>query len=65
MDLRNLSAQVFGAAMQVAFEGDERQASAARRVLTDARKRLYLILAEDDPASRGPETGGDPTPNQP
>jgi DNA-binding PadR family transcriptional regulator len=38
------------AAMQLAHVGNEEQAAEATRILTDARRALYRILAEDEPA---------------
>jgi hypothetical protein len=38
------------AAMQVAQAGDEGQTAEARKVLEDARRALYRILAGDEPA---------------
>jgi hypothetical protein len=36
------------ATMQVAHPGDERQIAEAKKVLADARKSLYRMLAETD-----------------
>jgi DNA-binding PadR family transcriptional regulator len=50
-EVRNLSValkQVGTAAKQVAKGGTDSQIAEARKVLADARRRLYLILAEDD-----------------
>jgi DNA-binding PadR family transcriptional regulator len=49
MDLRGLMFQVGAAAMQVAAAGHTED---ARRILTDTRRALYSILA-DDPGDRG------------
>jgi DNA-binding PadR family transcriptional regulator len=49
MDLRGLMFQVGAAAMQVAAAGHTEE---ARRILTDTRRALYSILAED-PGERG------------
>jgi DNA-binding PadR family transcriptional regulator len=49
MDLRGLMFQVGAAAMQVAAAGHTEE---ARRILTDTRRALYSILAED-PGDRG------------
>jgi DNA-binding PadR family transcriptional regulator len=54
-ELRDLSGQVFGAAMHVAFEGTEAQGAEARKVLSDAKRRLYGILSREDP--QGDEAG--------
>ncbi len=47
MDLRNLMFQVGGAAVQVAAAGHTEE---ARKILAEARRALYRILAEDDPS---------------
>jgi DNA-binding PadR family transcriptional regulator len=49
-DLRSLLEQVHGAARQVGRTGSEAQVAAAATILGDARRALYLLLAE------GPET---------
>jgi hypothetical protein len=38
------------ATMQVAQAGDEAQTAEARKVLEDARRALYRILAGDEPS---------------
>ncbi|WP_420832114.1 PadR family transcriptional regulator [Nocardia huaxiensis] len=48
LDLRGLIGQLMGAAAQVAAVGDKDQAAKAAEVLTEARRALYRILAEDD-----------------
>jgi DNA-binding PadR family transcriptional regulator len=48
LELRNLFGQVATAGMQVAHVGTESQLAEARKVMIEARRRLYLILAEDD-----------------
>src|SRR5437764_91300 len=55
MELHDVIRQVGIAAMQVAQAGTDAQAAEARRILTDARRALYRILAEDEP--REGETG--------
>jgi hypothetical protein len=45
-ELRSIIGQVSMAAMQVARVGSD--VTRARRILVDARKQLYRILAEDD-----------------
>jgi DNA-binding PadR family transcriptional regulator len=45
--LRNLVWGLGGAVMQVATSGDDAQVEQANRVLAEARKALYRILAED------------------
>jgi DNA-binding PadR family transcriptional regulator len=48
VDLRTLIAHVGMATLQVGQSGDERQIDEARKVLSDARKALYRILADED-----------------
>ncbi len=57
LDLRRLSMQVVAASMQVSQVGTSATAEAARDILVDARRRLYRLLAEDEPTS-GSETSG-------
>ncbi len=47
-ELRELIGGVAAAAAQVLHAGSAAQAAEARRILTDARRSLYRILAEDD-----------------
>jgi DNA-binding PadR family transcriptional regulator len=47
VELREEGQQLFFAAMQVFQTGTEEQVRSARRVITDARRSLYRILAED------------------
>jgi DNA-binding PadR family transcriptional regulator len=63
-EMRNLSValkQVGTAAKQVAKVGTDSQVAEARKVLGDTRRRLYLILAEDD-AGDEQDTGQSPSP---
>jgi DNA-binding PadR family transcriptional regulator len=48
MEMRTLIGQVAMAAFQVLSAGNESQIGQARRVLTDARRALYRLLAADD-----------------
>ncbi len=48
LDLRGLVGQLMGAVAQVAAVGTKDQAAKAAEVLTEARRSLYRILAEDD-----------------
>ena len=48
IDMRTVMQQVHLAAVQVVSAGTESQVARARTVLTEARKALYRILAEDD-----------------
>jgi DNA-binding PadR family transcriptional regulator len=50
LELRSLMMQLGMAAMQVAQACDEAQTDEARKVLEDARRALYRILAGDEPA---------------
>jgi DNA-binding PadR family transcriptional regulator len=50
LELRSLMMQLGMAAMQVAQAGDEAQTAEARKVLEEARRALYRILAGDEPA---------------
>ncbi len=45
-DLRGLMVQVAKATMQVTQAGTEGQIKAAAEILTDARRRIYLVLAD-------------------
>ena len=49
VELRDLAFQVGGAVMQVAHAGSEAQVARAKQVLTDTRKALYRILADEEP----------------
>ncbi len=49
VDVMGLARQVGMAAMQVAHAGSGPQVAEARKVLTEARRALYRILAEEDP----------------
>jgi DNA-binding PadR family transcriptional regulator len=49
MDLRGLIGQVAAAVMQVTAAGHTDE---ARRILTDTRRALYKVLAEDEPETR-------------
>ncbi|HUC57957.1 MAG TPA: PadR family transcriptional regulator, partial [Streptosporangiaceae bacterium] len=57
VEIRMLEHQVHMAATQVLTAGTEDQLSEARKVLVQARRALYRILAEDDAADSEPETG--------
>ena len=74
IEFRNLIRQVMMAVMEVRRAGSTEQVTQARAVLAQARKSLYLILAEDEPATtdsrhghctaghRGADTGPQDTP---
>jgi DNA-binding PadR family transcriptional regulator len=53
MDLREVGFGVVAAFMQVAQAGSERQIARAKEILTETRKSLYRLLAEDEPAGKG------------
>jgi hypothetical protein len=56
MDMRRLIHQVHLAAFQVISAGTEDQVKQASAVLTQARRSLYRILAEDDSVNDEPGT---------
>ncbi|SDD24189.1 Transcriptional regulator PadR-like family protein [Geodermatophilus telluris] len=60
-DLRGLLEQVHGAVRQVSRTGSEAQLTAAAAVLAEARRALYLLLAEGPDAGTPGQTG---TPGQ-
>jgi len=61
IEFRNLIRQVMMAVMEVRRAGSSEQVAQARAVLAQARKSLYLILAEDEP-SAGPQAATDTGP---
>jgi DNA-binding PadR family transcriptional regulator len=48
VELRSLVAQVAAASMQVAQIGSAESVDGAREILTDTRRRLYRLLADDE-----------------
>ena len=58
IEFRNLIRQVMMAVMEVRRAGSAEQVAQARAVLAQARKSLYLILAEDEPATDGRRDAG-------
>jgi DNA-binding PadR family transcriptional regulator len=52
LELRSLMMQLGVAAMQVAQAGDEAQTAEARKIIDDARRALYRILAGDEPSEK-------------
>ncbi|HXY72359.1 MAG TPA: PadR family transcriptional regulator [Actinomycetota bacterium] len=48
MDVRRLGFQIFGAVKQIGETGTEQQLQSVVEILTETRKRLYKILAEDE-----------------
>jgi outer membrane protein TolC len=63
IEFRNLIRQVMMAVMEVRRAGSAEQVAQARAVLAQARKSLYLILAEDEPATPDVETPAAETPS--
>ncbi|MGO8869792.1 MAG: PadR family transcriptional regulator [Acidimicrobiales bacterium] len=60
VDLRGLMFEVGAAIMQVGRAGSEQQIKAVGEILTDTRKRIYLVLADgsgDRPDDTEPEPG--------
>jgi DNA-binding PadR family transcriptional regulator len=49
-ELRDITWQLGAALMQLAHAGTEAQISEAKRIVSDARKAIYRILAEDAPS---------------
>jgi hypothetical protein len=47
------------AAMQVVRVGNPTQIDQARQILTDARRKLYQVLAADDGEQAGPGTAAE------
>jgi DNA-binding PadR family transcriptional regulator len=50
-DIRHLAMQLAGAVMQVQKMGSPQARAEARRILTDARRRMYRLLADDEEAA--------------
>jgi DNA-binding PadR family transcriptional regulator len=59
-DVRGLLEQLHGAVRQVARTGTEAQLTAAADVLAQARRALYLLLAEGPDAPEAPSPPGTP-----
>ena len=60
-DIRSLAVQLVGAGMQVQRMGSPAAQTEARRILVDARRRLYRLLADDEGAG-GPVGDADASP---
>ena len=60
-DLRGALGELMGAAHQLSRVGDPTQLTAAAKVLSDARRALYLILA-GEAAKEQPQSGPEETP---
>lgn len=56
-DLRRPAIELARAALQVAAVGTPNARREADRILTDARRQLYRLLADDEPAEGPDETG--------
>ena len=50
LELRSLLGQLGAASFQVAMAGDDAQIAKVRDILTQARRDVYRILADEDPA---------------
>ncbi len=57
VDMSTLVGQVHLAAFQVVSAGTDAQVNQARKVLAQARRALYRILADDEPADSEPDGG--------
>jgi DNA-binding PadR family transcriptional regulator len=61
VDLRGLMFEVGAAILQVGRTGSDRQIKAVGEILTDTRRRIYLVLADGSAGPAGEDgTGGDP-----
>src|SRR6266550_118027 len=58
IELRDLIGQVAMAAVQVTQVGSDAQVAEAHKILTDARRSLYRILAADDEPARAARRWG-------
>jgi DNA-binding PadR family transcriptional regulator len=56
VDMRRLAVQLIGAAIQVQRAGSLDAQREAREILTESRRRLYRLLAEDEAPTAGEET---------
>ncbi len=63
VDLRGLMGEVAGATMQVGRTGSEGQIRTVGEILTDTRRRIYMVLADGAGASDVVGTTGDPDPD--
>lgn len=57
-DIRRLAMQLAAAVIQVHQMGSPRARRESTRILTDARKQIYRLLAEDDDGTADAEEGG-------
>jgi DNA-binding PadR family transcriptional regulator len=67
VDLRGAVGEIMGATLQLSRVGNPAQLAAAAKVLADARRALYLILAGETPPGDGTPDGspGDGSPGEP
>ncbi len=61
VDLQSLMFEVGAAIMQVGRAGSKHQIKAVEEILTDTRRRIYLVLADGTPADEAP---ADRTPDE-
>jgi DNA-binding PadR family transcriptional regulator len=59
VDLRGLIFEVCAAVMQVGRAGNEEQIKAVGEILSDTRRRIYLLLAEGTPGTDAASGSGD------
>jgi DNA-binding PadR family transcriptional regulator len=52
LELRSLLGQLGAASFQVAMAGDDAQIAKVKEILTQARRDVYRILADEDPAEK-------------
>lgn len=60
VDLRGLMFEVGAAILQVGRTGSDRQVKAVGEILTDTRRRIYLVLADGSAGPAEDDIGGDP-----
>lgn len=60
-DIRHLAMQLAGAVMQVQKMGSPQARAEARRILTDARRRMYRLLADDEEVTATDDEAPDPS----
>lgn len=58
IELREIGFGVIAAVMQVAHTGSERQVARAKEILTETRRSLYRLLAEDEPPNEDGASAG-------
>jgi DNA-binding PadR family transcriptional regulator len=62
--LKSLVGQLIAATIQVATAGTHDQVAQAEKVLTDARRAMYRLLAEDEPTEPKADKSADPKADQ-